>query len=146
MEQQIANSSTLSNLSRCQHRYPSRHRCRLPVSDPRTGLCANHTRELQQRELAGLSSALVGQMTKFDTSDDINDVLSRLLILTSQDRVSPRRAAVIAYICNLLLRSIPKSEDEPPQIIFDAPRPERSYPDAGDPQPSSAHDQINIET
>ncbi len=28
-----------------------------------------------------------------------------VLILVSQDRVSPRRAAVMAYICNLLLRS-----------------------------------------
>src|ERR1700738_3538575 len=125
MEPQIANSNPIIDLSRCQHRFPSRRRCRLPISDPRTGLCANHARELQQRELADLSSALVGQMTKFDTPDDINDVLSRLLILTSQDRVSPRRAAVIAYICNLLLRSIHKAEDEPPQIIFDAPRPDR---------------------
>ena len=89
MELQIANSNPIIDLSRCQHRYPSRRRCRLPVSDPRIGLCANHARELQQRELADLSSVLVGQMTKFDTSDDINDVLSRLLILTSQDRVSP---------------------------------------------------------
>ena len=146
MELQIANSNPIIDLSRCQHRFPSRRRCRLPISDPRTGLCANHARELQQRELADLSSALVGQMTKFDTSDDINDVLSRLLILTSQDRVSPRRAAVIAYICNLLLRSIPKAEDEPPQIIFDAPRPDRSYPDAYPPQPSSAHEQNDIRT
>src|SRR4029077_15780655 len=105
MQPQAANSNPLSDLSRCQHRFPSRRRCRLPVSDLRTGLCGNHVRDLQQRELADLSSALVGQMTKFETYDDINDVLSRLLVLTSLDRVSPRRAAVIAYICNLLLRS-----------------------------------------
>lgn len=125
MEPQLANSNPIIDLSRCQHRYPSRRRCRLPVSDPRIGLCANHARELQQRELADLSSVLVGQMTKFDTSDDINDVLSRLLILTSQDRVSPRRAAVIAYICNLLLRSVPREDDQPPEIIVDMPGPER---------------------
>ena len=77
MEPQVANSNPIIDLSRCQHRFPSRRRCRLPISDPRTGLCANHARELQQRELADLSSALVGQMTKFETSDDINDVLSR---------------------------------------------------------------------
>jgi hypothetical protein len=123
MDNQTANSNPLYDLSRCQHRFPSRRRCRLPVSDPRSGLCANHARQLQQREAADLSSALVGQMTKFETSNDINDVLSRLLILISQDRVSPRRAAVIAYICNLLLRSVPKPGDEPPQIIVDMPGP-----------------------
>jgi hypothetical protein len=74
-------------------------------------------------------------MTKFETSDDINDVLSRLLILTSQNRVSPRRAAVIAYICNLLLRSIPREEDQPPQIIVDMPGPERDIqPQTAEPQ------------
>lgn len=125
MQPQAANPNPLSDLSRCQHRFPSRRRCRLPVSDLRSGLCANHARELQQRELADLSSALVGDMTKFETYDDINGVLSRLLILTSQDRVSPRRAAVIACICNLLLRSIPAAGDKPPQIILDMQRPER---------------------
>jgi hypothetical protein len=134
MEPPIANSNSIIDLARCQHRFPSRRRCRLPVSNPRTGLCANHARQLQQRELADLSSALVGQMTKFDTSDDINDVLSRLLILTSQDRVSSRRAAVIAYICNLLLRSIPREDDQPPEIIVDMPGPERdSQPQTGAP-------------
>jgi hypothetical protein len=144
MQPQAANSNPLSDLSRCQHRFPSRRRCRLPVSDLRTGLCANHARELQQRELADLSSALVGQMTKFESYDDINDVLSRLLVLTSQDRVSPRRAAVIAYICNLLLRSIPAEDNKPQHFIFDAPRPDRSYAD--EPQPSSPEDRLNART
>jgi hypothetical protein len=145
MQLQAANSNPLSDLSRCQHRFPSRRRCRLPVSDSRSGLCASHARELQQRELADLSSGLVGQVTKFETYDDVNDVLSRLLILTSQDRVSPRRAAVIAYICNLLLRSIPAEGDKPPQIILDMQRPERdtqpqtqsAAPPAAYPTPSS---------
>ncbi len=131
----VTGKDTIYDLSRCQHRFPSRRRCRLPVSDPRSGLCANHARQLQQREAADLSSVLVGQMTKFETSNDINDVLSRLLILISQDRVSPRRAAVIAYICNLLLRSVPKPGDEPPQIIFDMPGPERDKVPSAEPQP-----------
>lgn len=134
MQPQAANSNPLIDLSRCQHRFPSRRRCRLPVSDLRAGLCANHARELQQRELADLSSTLVGQMTKFDTYDDINDVLSRLLILISQDRVSPRRAAVIAYICNLLLRSVPYTQEQTPQVILDMRRPERdNQPEAAAP-------------
>jgi hypothetical protein len=136
----------LPDPARCQHRHPSGRRCRLPVSDLHTGLCAHHTRLRFVREEAHLSSALFGELKKFETAAEVNDVLSRLLLLVSQDRVSPRRAAVMAYICNLLLRSVPKPENEPPEIIFDAPRPERSYPEPGDPQPSSARDQVNAKT
>ena len=131
-------SKPLSDPTRCAHSYPSGRRCRMPVSGLRTGLCANHSRKLFARQEADLSSSLVGELKKFETFDDINDVLSRLLILTSQDRVSPRRAAVIAYICNLLLRSVPRPNDEP-QIIVDIPGPERESPEpAGPHAPASA--------
>ncbi len=148
MNEQSAKSNAfkkpLTDPTRCQHSFPSGRRCRMPVSDLHTGLCAHHFRERLIREEADLSTALVGELKKFETAGEVNDVLSRLLILVSQDRVSPRRAAVMAYICNLLLRSVPKPENEPPEIIFDAPRPERSYPD--EPQPSSTHDQVNART
>jgi hypothetical protein len=134
----------LTDPTRCQHSFPSGRRCRMPVSDLRAGVCAHHFRERLVREEADLSTALVGELKKFETAGEVNDVLSRLLILVSQGRVSPRRAAVMAYICNLLLRSVPKPENEPPEIIFDAPRPDRSHPD--EPQPSSTHDQVNART
>ena len=137
-------NKSLSDPNRCQHSYPSGRRCRMPASDLHAGLCAQHFRQRLAREEADLSTALVGELKKFETAGEVNDVLSRLLILVSQDRVSPRRAAVIAYICNLLLRSVPKPENEPPEMIFDAPRPDRSYPD--EPQPSSSHDQVNART
>jgi hypothetical protein len=38
--------------------------------------------------------------------------------------VSARRAAVMAYMCNLLLRSVPKPGNKVPDIIFDKPGPE----------------------
>ena len=103
-------SNSLTDPSRCQHLYPSGRRCRLPVSDLRSGLCADHSRKLLAREEADLSSTLVGQLQKIETANEVNDVLSRLLILISQDRVAPRRASVIAYICNLLLRTLPAIE------------------------------------
>lgn len=73
-------------------------------------------------------------MTKFENCNDVNDVLSRLLILISRDRVSPRRAAVIADICNLLLRSILPAEERPPEIIVDMPRPGDDTQPTSEPQ------------
>lgn len=133
----------LTDPTRCQHSYPSGRRCRLPVSNLHVGLCAQHFRERLVREEADLSSALVGELTKFETAGEVNDVLSRLLILVSQDRVSPRRAAVMAYICNLLLRSVPKAEE--PGIIFDIPGPDSpEKPD--ETQPPSPSDYFRAKT
>ncbi len=128
MNEQSAKSNAfkkpLTDPTRCQHSFPSGRRCRMPVSDLHTGLCAEHVRQQFIREEADLCSALVGELRKFETAGEVNDVLSHLLILVSQDRVSPRRAAVMAYICNLLLRSVPKPGNEVPDIIFDIPGPE----------------------
>ena len=65
------------------------------------------------------------------SASDINKVLSSLFLALSQDRIAARRAAVLAYIGNLLLRTLPAmdretGEDSPVQVIFDMPRPDRS--------------------
>jgi len=66
----------------------------------------------------------------------INDFLSALLVHLAQDRISARRAAVLAYITNQLLRTLPAIEKEleaqSPEdapgtaIVLDLPRPHRS--------------------
>ena len=65
----------------------------------------------------------------FTSAAQINDFLSRLLLLLAQDKISTRRAAVLTYITSQLLRTLPaidKEENaEPTQFIFDLPRPER---------------------
>lgn len=125
--------------ARCQHRTSTGRRCRLRVVDAHSGLCFRHAQlHLQHLEVPDLSPDLVGTLTGFTSAADINRVLSKLLILLSQNRVSPRRAAVIAYISNLLLRTLPaiehESDDDGTQIIFDVPRPDRSsFPEAGEP-------------
>jgi len=137
----------LTDPTRCHHSFPSGRRCRMPVSDLHAGLCAHHFRHRLVREEADLSTALVGELKKFETTDDVNDVLSRLLILVSQDRVSPRRAAVMAYICNLLLRSVPKPDNEPAQIIVDMPGPDTAEkPEEVEPQQPSPSDYFRVKT
>jgi hypothetical protein len=51
----------------------------------------------------------------------------------TKGRITPRRAAVLAYISSQLLhshRAIQKEEEsEPTKIIFDLPRPKRDWPE-----------------
>jgi hypothetical protein len=116
----------------CKH-HTRNGRCRLPVADPLTSLCAEHARRRQKRDnAASLSSELVAGLTEFKSAIPINDFLSRLLLFQAQDRIPPRRAAVMAYTCNLLLRTLPAiqhecnpKEDDTQRIIIDMPRPDR---------------------
>jgi hypothetical protein len=118
--------------SRCTHR-TRKGRCRLPVADPLLSLCAEHARRQYKRDkAAALSGELLAGLTEFKSAVPINDFLSRLLLFQAQDRIPPRRAAVMAYTCNLLLRTLPAIQDElnpqddaPPQIIIDMPGPNR---------------------
>lgn len=116
----------------CKH-HTRNGRCRMPVGDPFTSLCAEHARRQQKRDkAANLSAELVAGLTEFRSAVPINDFLSRLLLFQAQDRIPPRRAAVMAYTCNLLLRTLPvlqhernPQEVEPQRIIIDMPRPDR---------------------
>ena len=49
-------------------------------------------------EQSDLSAYLTAGLTDFKSADTISDFLSRLLHLQSEDRISPRRAAVIVTI------------------------------------------------
>ncbi|MGB6431353.1 MAG: hypothetical protein WBF06_12275 [Candidatus Acidiferrales bacterium] len=82
-----------------------------------------------------LAHELAVNVGKFTSAAGINQFLSKLLLLLSQDRIAPRRAAVLAYTCNLLLRSLPaierernpesdKNQDIGP-VIWDMPGPDR---------------------
>jgi len=80
----------------------------------------------------------------FRSAIPINDFLARLLLLLAENKISPRRAAVLAYITNQLLRTLPAIGRElnptadpnaPAQIIFDMPSPERDR----EPQPEPTY-------
>jgi hypothetical protein len=123
---------TASNDLGCKH-HTRRGRCRMPVADPLTSLCADHARLQKKRDkAAGLSADLIAGLTEFKSAAPINDFLSRLLLFQAEDRIPPRRAAVMAYTCNLLLRTLPALQDErnpkadePQRIVIDMPRPDR---------------------
>ena len=135
MTQQTAKPSFINNSSRCTHRFANGMRCRLLTPDPDSSYCANHAAPVEnQRAFTDTAASLTTDLKEFRSAIPINDFLARLLLLLAQDRISPRKAAVLAYITNQLLRTLPaidrelnpkEDPDQPPQIIFDAPRPDR---------------------
>ena len=133
MSQKHANSHSANHSSRCRHRFANGTRCRLLVSGVDSFFCPSHAKLPEnQREPADVAATLTANLTEFKSAVPINDFLSRLLLLLAQNRISPRRAAVLAYITNQLLRTLPAinaeqaaAEDAPQEIIFDMPRPRR---------------------
>jgi hypothetical protein len=103
----------------------------VPVSSIKAGFCSTHAPAHSNRsEQSDLSAYLTAGLADFKSAVTISDFLSRLLHLQAEDRISPRRAAVMAYTCNLILRALPAiehelhPEDEPVTISFgDLPRP-----------------------
>jgi hypothetical protein len=126
------NTVASPDLSHCQQRTPSGRRCRMPVSD--SGLCLKHAAQKKARDTSSLAARLIGDTEEFTSAVPINRTLGEILKLLARDEIAPRRAAVMAYTCNLLLRTLPAIDrelnpvDDDPQIIIDLPRPDRSEP------------------
>src|SRR6266849_9048117 len=133
--------SFINNSARCVHFYPNGRRCRLSATNLNSHFCPAHTRPPQNLpDPAEIASTLTANLDDFTSAAQINNFLSRLLLLLAQDKISTRRAAVLAYITNQLLRTLPAIERElnpkqdpnaPVEIIVDMPGP------GDDTQPSS---------
>ncbi len=100
---------TSSTPLHCQYRSSSGRRfCRMAVSDPDSGLCAKHAAERQtELDQADLAAVLIGDIQEFRDALTINHSLGGLYKLQARNKITPRRAAVMAYTANLLLRILP---------------------------------------
>ncbi len=113
-------ASQQDDSSRCHHRYPNGKRCRLPAAPSQSGLCALHFRFPAPAGLALLPSPSdfedlsADLLPESEGSTPISKFLSRLLVLVTKGRITPRRAAVLAYLTNQLAHS-PRSAAAPPQ-------------------------------
>jgi len=132
MNPEISSSTATSNsvLPHCQKRTASGRRCRMVISDPDSGLCRKHAAErLEELDQADLAASLIGNVEEFRSAADINHSLGELYKLQAHNKITPRRAAVMAYTCNLLLRTVAAMQQEldskPVEFIFDMPRPKR---------------------
>ena len=127
--QQPPNSLPIDDSNRCQHRFSNRTRCRKLVSHANPCFCTRHATLPENMQPADLTPELIKYPKDLDRLDGIYDFLARLIILQAQNRISTRRAAVLAYITNQLLRTFAaikrvqaEQAAEVPQTIFDVPR------------------------
>ena len=138
----IINEPSVTAAARCQHRTLN-GRCRQLATDPAGSLCFDHARSAKQvHNDFTLLAPLVRKPEDFLSADSVNETLGALHNLLAEGRISPRRAAVIAYVDSLILRTIPAMarEEGPPQIICDMPGPNRPYTDFESPTPDSSQD------
>jgi hypothetical protein len=91
----------------CKFTFADGRRCAMPEHPDTKGFCRNHGtthRRTQVRE-DDLFAELASPAGDFITKIDINHVLGKLFGALAANRISPRRAATLAYIGQLLLRS-----------------------------------------
>src|SRR5712664_597121 len=96
-ENSCSTITTTSPLPHCQQRTPSDRRCRIAVSDPDSGRCVKHAAEHQKDlDRTDLAPSLIGDIQEFRSAADINHSLGELYKLQARNKITPRRAAVMA--------------------------------------------------
>lgn len=110
-------------MARCTHHTATGRRCRLSVSDAHSSLCRQHRAEQIQEQAADHHLQLVRNFEGFQTAQGINHSLKHLYELLAQNRISPRRAAVLSYISSLLLRTLPQIDADNAAGIIDPTEP-----------------------
>src|SRR5260370_16656350 len=89
----------MNNSGCCNHRFANGMRCRLLPLHADASYCANQARLVEnQRESGDTAASLTSDLKEFRSAIPINDFLARLLLLLAENKISPRRAAVLAYI------------------------------------------------
>src|SRR6266849_5110077 len=126
MKTQSANLAVLS--LRCSHRTSGGRRCRLSVSDPNSTLCPQHRAEQMEEEATDHYAYLSHNFQYFQTAQGVNFSLMNLYRLLAENRISPRRAAVLSYISSLLLHTLPQIDADKAAGITDPTKPPINVP------------------
>lgn len=120
MKAQTRKAAERLSPNQCCRLSPTGRRCRAARSSPASCLCPRHRTMEQNARSADLSPDLAARLGDIRESlqsvEGICDSLAELYVLLAQNRVSARRAAVLAQISNLVLRLLPDEEaDQAPQ-------------------------------
>jgi len=91
--------------ARCRHLSPAGRQCCSPAAAPESTLCARHAAAAPQQSV-DFSAELLDGCGEFQRAQQISHSLIALYKLLAQGRISPRQAAVLAYIGSLVLRSL----------------------------------------
>jgi len=98
---------------RCSFSYSDGRRCRMLCRPPHLTLCPFHAREeLQLLEAQDLAASFATRSGGLYTYNDVNAALCKLFRAVAANRLPPRSAAIMAYIGQLLLQSLPPLERE----------------------------------
>jgi len=103
----MSNRRPDSSFNLCTFTFANGKCCGMPAHPKHDGLCLNHAtihRRTFHRE-DDLRNELASPAGDFITQIDINHVLGKLFECLAANRISPRRAATLAYIGHLLLQS-----------------------------------------
>lgn len=142
-------SSFSPDIPRCQHRTRN-GRCTMPPVNPAGNLCYDHARmALHAGSNADYAKFLTQESDGFQTAAGINSALGNLYMLLAKGRISPRRAAVLAHISNLLLRTLPAiDKDISPDADRDLPDlpAEQDAPELGDEQGAAVNEMVRHNT
>jgi hypothetical protein len=96
---------------RCTYTNAVGNRCRMFRVNGQTSLCQMHfdqQRRVEEDDLA--AGQILSPVEDLKTPEQINDALRRLFQLLARQRIPPRNAAILAYICQLLLSSLSAME------------------------------------
>ena len=103
----------LKQENRCQHTTLDGRRCRMSRLNDHPSLCFDHwQREQQLLHAERVGSELLGSFDEFKTATAVNHALGKLFALLAKNRIPTRNAAILAYIGQLLLQSLPSVKKE----------------------------------
>jgi hypothetical protein len=121
-------TKSIFSAMRCSYRSSTGRQCQRLASDFQSTLCPQHRAAQKHRENSDISFTLAGQAQAFQTAQGINHSLGALYRLLAGNRISPRRAAVLAYINSLLLRTLPAIDADNEAGITDPTKPPAQPP------------------
>ena len=137
MSTKPSNTSSIAALSRCQHRFANGMRCSVPTPGEEVQFCSRHTRPAETQPLEqDLSAILLKQSQDFQTAQGVNFSLASLYELLAKNRISARRAAVLAYISSLILRTHPAIDADHKANIKDPTKSVQEFPPMPEPDPT----------
>jgi hypothetical protein len=103
----------------------SSNRCRSQIANPDRRYCRQHI--LTQESKGDFELLLTDQALRFRKARGIHNSLQRLYVLLAAGQISPRRAATLTYISNLLIL-MPSRPIPGPAAAPAPPCPARSLP------------------
>ena len=97
-------SIALPDASRCAFTSVNQRRCRMPIASPDSRYCGFHCRH-EKADAQSICAELDQAAGSLQGPEDVLNVLSAVFRATTQNRIPIRKAAVLGYLGQMLLRA-----------------------------------------